>query len=375
MSCVRVLIGLVCVVMVCAAAGAEEPANSAPDVSNVRAAQQAECSNVVDIYCDLADADGDECYVFVKASTDGGATWDLPVERVTGDVTTLDPVTREPITIAPGTEKHILYDLGRDVYKLVCGEVKVKIIAEDVSGVPIADLCLVPAGRFTTSTGASVLLDAYWIDKYEVTNGQYCKFLNDDNADHYRLAMQGEIIEVYTDPKYIPVEGRENHPVLYVTWSNADAFCDWRSEEEGLPPGSYYLPTEAQWEKAAGWDPELKKRWTYATQSDSISCETVNYNNCVGDTTERGSYAEHTSYYGCYDMSGNVWEWCADRYGSSTYPSSILNPTGPDVGTRRILRGGGWGSTATSCDTGNRFDLTPSHVSTYTGFRCARTLE
>jgi len=369
----RAFVSICVLIAVCGAACLADE-NQAPVVSNVRAAQRGDCSNIVDIYYDLADAEGDECYIVVRASADGGATWDLPVAHVSGDVSLLDHDTRQTTTVAPGTDRHIEYELARDVYGFVCNDVKVRIIAEDVSSVKVADLCFVPAGRFMTSTGVNVYLSAYWIDKYEVTNALYCDFLNDGNATHYRTEMAGEIIEMYAGVFYGPIEGRENHPVRYVTWFDAVAFCDWRSQREGLPAGSYHLPTEAQWEKAAGWDPVLKKLWTYAIQSDSIDCGKVNYNNCVGGQTEVGTYAGYTSYYGCYDMSGNVWEWCVDWHGSS-YPSSLLNPAGPESGVSRVVRGGGWNNYATSVEVACRTGNTPSYVFNYDGFRCARILE
>ena len=236
------------------------------------------------------------------------------------------------------------------------------------------EMCDVPAGTFRTSTGVEVSLNAYRIDKYEVTNKFYCDFLNDGgNDDHWH----SENTEIAKDGpgSYHVAPGVERRPVRWVNWHDAVAFCDWRSAAEGLPAGSYHLPTEAQWEKAAGWDPVEQKLWKYAIQSDSISCETVNYSNCVGDTTEVAHYAENTSYYGCHDMSGNVWEWCADRWGG-TYPSSTLNPTGSDTGDSCLLRGGAWDYSATHCETGyrggNNFQW--AVLNNY-GFRCARTLD
>ena len=369
----RVCVSICVLIAVCGAVCLADE-NQAPVVSNVRAAQRGDCSNMVDIYYDLADAEGDECYIVVRASADGGATWDLPVAHVSGNVSLLNHDTRQPTSVAPGTDRHIEYELARDVYGFVCNDVKVRVIAEDVSSVTVADLCFVPAGRFMTSTSVSVSLSAYWIDKYEVTNALYCDFLNDGNAAHYHTEMAGDIIEMYAGPIYGPIEGRESYPVRYVTWFDAVAFCDWRSQREGLPAGSYHLPTEAQWEKAAGWDPVLEKLWTYAIQSDSIDCGKVNYGNCVGGPTEVGTYAGYTSYYGCYDMSGNVWEWCGDWYGG-TYPSSGSDPGGPTSGSSRVVRGGVWYPNATYVQVACRSYRSPSSVYDAGGFRCARTIE
>ena len=201
-------------------------------------------------------------------------------------------------------------------------------------------LCFVPAGNFTTSTGVEVYLDAYWIGKYEVTNQQYCDFLNSSGLhDYYHLEMAEEIVP---GGNYSPAPGFEQYPIRYVSPTDALAYCDWLSQMEEMPAGSYNLPTEAQWEKAAGWDPVVKKLWTYAFQSDAIDCSKANCNSCIGRTSPVGYYNQK-SYYGCYDMTGNVWEWCSDY--SATYPNGTVNPSVPDNGSRQMLRGGSWPNT------------------------------
>jgi len=233
------------------------------------------------------------------------------------------------------------------------------------------EMCPVPAGEFTTSTGVQVYLDAYSIGKYEVTNAQYCEFLNaGGNDDHWHTEMAPEI--EHTDT-YQPVGGFENRPVRHVTWFDAVAFCDWRCEAEGLLAGSYHLPTEAQWEKAAGWDPVEQKLWTYPICSDIIDCSKVNYNSCmVGHTTDVGSYDPWKSCYRCYDMSGNVWEWCQDWHGGN-YPTGNFNPEGAATGVNREIRGGAWISNAPDCEAGYRNQANPSSVITCVGFRIARS--
>ncbi|HUS57683.1 MAG TPA: formylglycine-generating enzyme family protein [Planctomycetota bacterium] len=269
--------------------------------------------------------------------------------------------TTNPITIGSGTG-------GQDrTLKAVFAE-----------HLPIAPMCLVPAGTFRTSTGVDVYLDAYFIDTYEVTNELYCRFLNaGGNDDHWHSPMSGEISRTGSAAPYTyqPVSGFESRPVGNVTWFDATDFCTWRPAAEGLPVGCYSLPTEVQWEKAAGWgDPARTSLWTYAIQSDSIDCNRANYNYCVGRTTDVGSYTNYNSYYGCYDMSGNVLEWCSDWYGDA-YPSSTSNPTGPTMGTYRVLRGGTWTYSASSVETGCRGRISPSVVVGNYGFRCARTVE
>ena len=209
-----------------------------------------------------------------------------------------------------------------------------------------------------------------------MTNALYCAFLNAGGSDdHWHNEMSGEIARAGSAApySYTVAGGFAQRPVHWATWFDATDFCAWRSTAEGLPAGAYRLPTEAEWEKAAGWgDPARTSLWTYAFQSDSIDATRANYDRNVNTTTEVGSYAAWKSWYGCYDMSGNVWEWCSDWYGG-TYPSSPSNPTGPTTGASRVMRGGSYFDDATPCRVDFRFANTPSGVGWFSGFRSART--
>jgi len=249
-----------------------------------------------------------------------------------------------------------------------------------VEGGELAPMCAVPAGQFQTSTGVTVYLDAYLIDQYEVTNQLYATFLNAGGNDDHWSTWVSQISRTGWEAPYTyqVTSGFERRPVPSVTYIDATDFCAWRSAAEGLPAGSYRLPTEAEWEKAAGWgDPARQGLWTYAFQSDSIDCNKANYDTCVGTTTDVGTYAAWKSWYGCYDMTGNVWEWCYDWYGTSTYPSSTSNPTGPTTGMHRVLRGGSRGYDAAGCRVGYRYRgcPVPSDVIGIVGFRAARTAQ
>jgi formylglycine-generating enzyme required for sulfatase activity len=157
----------------------------------------------------------------------------------------------------------------------------------------------------------------------------------------------------YSDSQYA------NHPVVYVNWNQASSYCTWVGRE---------LPTEAQWEKASrGIDVR-----TYPWGNVTPTCSLANYSGCKGDTTIVGSYETGKSPYGVYDMAGNVWEWVQDWYG--TYPSgTITNPSGPDIGEYRVLRGGSWENNADYIRSAFRFKSYPSSSSPFIGFRCALT--
>ena len=357
------------IVLALAAPMALAAENQAPVVSNVTVSQREPCRGVFDILYDLADPDDAVCNVYVRYSRDGGATWNTAA-HTSGDF---------GLGVACGTAKHVEWDLGKSAPGLVCQNVKIRVVADD--GHDLVPMCFVPAGRFMTSSGVAVYMDDYWIDTYEVTNEFYCMFLNaGGNDDHYHTDMQAEIEITGPSGNYVyhPVTGFEKRPVRWVTWYDAAHFCDWRSVAEGLPAGSYKLPTEAQWEKAAGWGtPTRQSLWPYAFQSESIDCTKANYA-CgagqAGHTTDVGSYLLWKSWYGCYDMSGNILEWCSDWYGAG-YPSSTSNPTGPTTGAYRVLRGGSWDGNASTCRADYRVNyyLAPSFVGSGDGFRCART--
>jgi formylglycine-generating enzyme required for sulfatase activity len=134
------------------------------------------------------------------------------------------------------------------------------------------------------------------------------------------------------------VEGKEDHPVVNVSWHDAAAFCTWLSQLTGF---QFNLPTEAEWEKAArGTDGRIYP-W-----GDEFEAKRLNsFENGIRETTPAGKYSpEHDSPYGIADMCGNVWEWCADWYAEDEYArrakARTVDPLGPEAGMMKVLRGG-----------------------------------
>jgi formylglycine-generating enzyme required for sulfatase activity len=209
----------------------------------------------------------------------------------------------------------------------------------------------------------TVILGAFWIDETEVTNTQY-RICVDAGA-----CESPSIITYYDDPT------RADHPVVYVTWAKADAYCSWLADETGWDVG---LPTEAQWEKAASWDYAAEVKYLYPWGDDEATATLLNYQGSgLGRTTPVGSYPLGASPYGALDMAGNVWEWVHDWYGYSYYKTTdgAVDPTGPSTGTQHVMRGGSYGyddhkARATHRDAGS---LKASGVGL--GFRCAVTGE
>lgn len=192
-----------------------------------------------------------------------------------------------------------------------------------------------------------VYLDGYWIDKYEVNNGQYRKCVDVGECE-----PPGDF-QKYSNTNYI------KHPVVEVSWYDAQAYCQWAGRR---------LPTEAEWEKAARGIDNRIYPWGNEIPTDNLT----NNSNNVGNTTEVGSYLGGASPYGAMDMAGNVWEWVADWYHDDYYSlSTIDNPQGPTNGEFRVLRGGSWYYDSNAIQTFFRVMERPDMSIYLIGFRCA----
>lgn len=194
-----------------------------------------------------------------------------------------------------------------------------------------------------------VYLDAYWIDRTEITNGLYGR------------CVEAGVCRAIARPREGIAE-LPDHPVQGVTWVEAKAYCGWVGRR---------LPTEAEWEKAArGTDGRLYP-WGNELPAGPMS----NYDFLLGDVTEVGRYPEAASPYGVLDMAGNVWEWTADWYGEEYYQNSPReNPMGPESGILRVLRGGAWNTPGRVVRATNRFWAFPGR-NDFDGFRCAMTAD
>lgn len=211
----------------------------------------------------------------------------------------------------------------------------------------------------------TVYLDGYWIDKYEVTNGQYASCVEDGVCDSPFNPASFTRLNYYPNPEYA------NYPVIWVKWKMARTYCEWAGRR---------LPTEAEWEKASRGTDGAKYPWG----DEEISGERANfcdfncpkswangrYDDGYPDTAPVGSFPEGASPYGAMDMSGNVWEWTGTLIQPFPY-----DPTDGrenlDLRGERSWRGGAWNNGYWWMRSSVRYRSVPNYWYYNLGFRCA----
>lgn len=236
------------------------------------------------------------------------------------------------------------------------------------SGAPVNDtpvkeeVVLIPAGVFLRGTNAGgydeqperrIYLDAYSIDRYEVTNHQYQAFVA--ATGHRKAAPPSRYAKNLSRVRGV------NQPVTYVSWDDAGAYCRWKGKR---------LPTEAEWEKAMrGVDGRL---WPWGNAPDPLASNWGSARDGFEVTAPVGSLKRDVSPFGVADGSGNVMEWVADWYAEDAYRHpSERNPEGPDHGVYKVLRGGGYTSAGADVRITSRSRMVPDFRDETIGFRCA----
>ena len=249
-------------------------------------------------------------------------------------------------------------------------------------------------------------ITAFKIGTYEITNSQYAEWLtkaigegkiilqrspekrgwvtNKEGNLLFKTLEADPLSQIYTETKgesfqFLPVIGKHNFPVIDVTWYGASAYC---------ADLNLRLPTEAEWEKAAGMaintEGKAPSKFKYGFGQNVIDHTWANYKEFESDnvdtsrvgfyngknTLENGMMTHDArSPSGCYDMSGNVWEWVNDWY-SDSYANDNL-AQGPSSGTTKTIKGGCYDSTADGVRVAERMGLPLDHADPYTGFRVA----
>jgi formylglycine-generating enzyme required for sulfatase activity len=236
----------------------------------------------------------------------------------------------------------------------------------DAKGVPMR---LVPAEEFTMGSDEDddelnfahhVYVDAFYMDKYEVTNAHYAACVTAGICEPPHFTKSDFRASYYGNPEF------DNFPVVYVDWRMAKTYCEeWRGAR---------LPTEAEWEKAARGTDGRSYPW-----GEGISCEQANYDGdpatttyCVGETSEVGSYESGKSPYVLYDMAGNVFEWTSSLNKSYPYDAADGRED-PARGGSRVIRGGSWNEDSNDLQTFYRSWIGPEYSESEIGIRCAKS--
>jgi formylglycine-generating enzyme required for sulfatase activity len=236
-----------------------------------------------------------------------------------------------------------------------------KELTVDLGGGVKLELVLIPAGEFMIGSPDSDedaffgekpqhrvrITKPFCLGKYLVTQEQW-EALTGSNPSHFK--------------------GLKN-PVDSVSWEECQLFLDRLNRRQGNPAGKFQLPTESQWEFAcrAG----SRARYYFGDDEDHLGEYAWYEKNSGRRTHPVGEKKPNT--WGLYDMHGNVWEWCADRWDGGYYTNSLMDdPTGPSGGSSRVVRGGGWLDYAGHCRSASRGRYAPASQRYFLGFRVAR---
>ncbi len=226
-----------------------------------------------------------------------------------------------------------------------------------------------------------VCLSGFYIDKYEVTNAQFKKFVDATGyiTDAEMAASPEASLPTWRHPYGADsnADSMPNYPVVCVSWNDANAYALWAGKR---------LPTEAEWEKTArGTDGRIYP-WgntepapglaNVADSSAGLTWSNASFSDNQKKTAPVGSFPGGKSVYAAEDMAGNVWEWCFDWWNRAYYQTSPpTGPTGPQAGEFKIIRGGSWFYSVDGARTFRRMYFRPAGSSADIGFRCVKDVQ
>jgi formylglycine-generating enzyme required for sulfatase activity len=357
----------------------------AQNISNITATQSGK--NILVNY-NLTGKEGITAYeIKLFVSPDGGSTWQGPLTAVSGDVGKGQ---------VAGYDKSITWEvLTEPGFSQLKGDniqFKIKAFYNKVSSSGDIEMVWVEGGSYLMGSNESqedekpvheVNLKGFYMGKYEVTRGQFRKFMEATKYQTEAEKYGGSWIWSSEENKWVKKDGlnwkkdakgndcfknKENDPVIFVSHNDAIAYVNWLKSTSNK---KYRLPTEAEWEYAAkgGHKNSLYK---YAG-SDNID-EVAWYGNANDETHPIGT--KKANALGLFDMTGNVWEWCSDWYDKNYYQYiAESNPEGGLTGDYRVLRGGSFNSSAGHCRPAFRNFFKPDYRSINIGFRLAYSMD
>jgi len=225
------------------------------------------------------------------------------------------------------------------------------------------EMVLIPAGPFIMGGGEgsefdempqhNVYVSAFYMDKYEVTNENYQRFIRGTQYHSQTIPFFQDDVSLLFGPK---------QPAVGVSWDDALTYCKWSEKR---------LPTEAEWEKAArGEDGRV---WPWGNSFGSGNANILGDEDGYKYTAPVGSFESGRSPYGLYDMAGNVSEWVSDWWEQSSYKTAVFkDPKGPEAGRDHVYRGGSWNDADSGVRTAKRYAAKPHRTDAILGFRCAK---
>lgn len=258
-----------------------------------------------------------------------------------------------------------------------------------VSGVDNAMLVHVPTGTFTMGSDHGdrderpprrITVTSFWIDRTEVPASRFSRFVEGTGyvttaeKEGWSWVWDGMLKNGKGGWKKIrgaswdkPLgEGSDwkmmrEQPVSHVSWWDAKSYCTWAGRR---------LPTEAEWERAARGGDERNFPW--GNERDAGRANLKGGKDGFSAVAPVGRFPKGASPFGALDMAGNVWEWVSDRYGVNSYRKMVKhNPSGPEKGNTRVVRGASWGSPLLWARVSNRYSRKPTYRNNKIGFRCA----
>ncbi|MCF8378814.1 MAG: formylglycine-generating enzyme family protein [Bacteroidales bacterium] len=311
-------------------------------ISNIRAVQKGDfiIVNYDFNYYNQLESFEIELYV----STDGGRTFSGPLQKVSGDV---------GAKIYSGSNRQITWRVLEEFQDLFSNEIVFEIRGSQKLNFDI-EFVFVTGGSINMGSKSGendekpihkITVDDFYLSKYEITQAQWFQVMGTNPAENNSCPQC---------------------PVERVSYVDVLEFIGKINRSSGT---TYRLPTEAEWEYAAG-DNSLKNQNPYAGSNliNSVAWYNTNSNR---KTQEVGKKLPNA--YGCYDMSGNVQEWCMDFYSPTYYISSpTTNPQGPPSGSTRVIRGGAFNMSASHCTIFSRNYEVPEYSSSNLGFRLVK---